>query len=91
MLCNSRLMLHVPWPQVFIKGISGKTSIIEGLRRSDSVRLLMEHVHAKQDVPPEEQRLLYAGKQLQAHLTLGDYGLSRQATIHLVLRLPGGA
>jgi hypothetical protein len=77
-------------PQVFIKGITGKTNTIPGMKTTDPVSKLMEQIQAKQGIAPDEQRLLYGSKQLQGHLTLGDYGISQHATIHLVLRLMGG-
>ncbi|CAF1073209.1 unnamed protein product [Adineta steineri] len=75
--------------QIFIKTLTGKSLIIT-VMKEDTVEDLKIKIQDREGVPPDRQRIIYGGKQLQDDLTLFDYNISKDATLHLVLRLPGG-
>lgn len=75
--------------QVFIKTLTGRTITII-VEETDSIKTVKQKVKDKDGVPVDEQRLLYGGSELQDKNTLADYCIQSEATIHLVLRLPGG-
>ncbi|GBE84538.1 Polyubiquitin [Sparassis crispa] len=75
--------------QIFVRNLNGKSMAIM-ISPSDTAKTLMDKVQEKTGIPPEEQRLLYGGKQLVPERILSDYNIQKESTLHLVLRLRGG-
>lgn len=95
MYCLPRLSLRSPLSPaqknmtIFVKTLTGQTHFLHKINSSDTIEDLKLAIYELEGYPPEQLRLIFAGKRIEDCRTVGDYKIGNEATLHQVLRLRG--
>ena len=76
--------------QIFIRWKNNKNSTLNDVEKTHTIHEIKEMITAKENIPPDQIRLLFAGKQLEGNRTLDYYDIQKESTLHGILRLGAG-
>ena len=74
--------------KIFVKTLTGKTLTLN-VNGTDTIESVKNQILIKEGIPSDQQRLIFDGMQLEDEHTLAHYSITREHTLHLVLRLRG--
>ena len=84
------LIIHVPGnTQILVKTPTGKTLVLK-VKPSYTGYDVKTHIEEEEGIPPEEQHIIFTGKELENDRTLSDYSIHNESTLRVVRRLRGG-
>ena len=75
--------------KIYIKSLTGTTTIVK-VEPSDSIKYLKYIIQLKNEIPANQLKLIFAGKELEDKRTISDYNIQKEYTLHIILRLRGG-